>query len=186
MKSKVKSKKAKVKNRVANGRSLRCGAFLPFAFLVFTSVLLGQFQITQSVIAGGGLTSTGGVFSLSGTTGQSTTSTSNATSNFELRAGFWTPESFAPTAAGVSIGGQVRTVTGTGIRNARITLTHLATGETTSALSSSFGYYRFDDVPVGHLYLISIDSKRFVFEPNSRVISLLDEITNEDFVGDLR
>ena len=185
MKSKVKSKKAKVKNRVANGRSLRCGAFLPFAFLLFTSVLLGQFQITQSVIAGGGLTSNGGVFSLSGTTGQSSTSTSNTTTNFELRAGFWA-ESFAPTAAGVSIGGQVRTVTGTGIRNARITLTHLATGETTSALSSSFGYYRFDDVQVGHLYLISIESKRFVFEPNSRVISLLDEITNEDFVGDLR
>ena len=141
----------------------------------------GPFQLTQSVIASGGSDSSGTNFGITGTVGQPTTSES-ANGSFSLRGGFWSA-SFAPTAAGVSIGGQIRTADGAGIRNVRITLTHLATGETTSALSSTFGYYRFDDLTVGRLYVLSVGAKQFVFEPNTRVISLLDELTNEDFIA---
>jgi len=142
----------------------------------------GAFQITQSVIAGGGSEATGPNFSLVGTVGQSNTAESNSGLTFTLRGGFWSA-SFAPTAAGVSISGRIRSASGNGIKGARLTLIQISTGETVSTISSSFGYYRFDDVVVGRLYLLSADAKQFVFDPNSRIISPLDEVTNEDFVG---
>jgi hypothetical protein len=88
-----------------------------------------------------------------------------------------------PTAADASISGSVTTADGRGIRNARLILTNAATGETRSALSSSFGYYRFDGVPVSQTYVLTINSKRFRFEPNTRVISLPDNLTDENFTA---
>ena len=141
----------------------------------------GAFQITQSVIAGGGADSSGPGFAVVGTAAQPATAESTGTA-FSLRGGFWTA-SFAPTAAGVSIRGKIRTTNGAGIRNVRVTLTQIATGEARSALSSAFGYYRFDDVMVGQIYLLTVNSKQFTFEPNERIVTLLDEIADEDFVA---
>lgn len=88
-----------------------------------------------------------------------------------------------PTAANSSVSGKVIASDGRGIRNARISIT-LPNGEIRTVLSSSFGYYRFDDLEVGNTYVLSIASKRFTFVNPTRIITLDDELTDEDFIGE--
>lgn len=86
-----------------------------------------------------------------------------------------------PTAAGVSLSGRVLTADGRGLRNAVVVLTD-RNGVSRRALSSSFGYYRFDDVQAGEMYVVSVTSKRYQFTPH--VVSVTNEITGLDFVAD--
>lgn len=84
----------------------------------------------------------------------------------------------APTAASVSIGGRVLMSNGRGLRNAVVVL-QASEGIRRTALTSSFDYYRIDDIVVGETYVLSVSSKRYRFAP--RVISLMDELTGLDF-----
>ena len=54
-------------------------------------------------------------------------------------------------------------------------------GQTWVALSSPLGYYRFDDIPAGETYIISVSSKTHQFVP--RVVTVLDELTDLDLVA---
>ena len=47
--------------------------------------------------------------------------------------------------------------------------------------TSSFGAYRFDDVPRGATYTLTVAAKRYRFP--SRVIVASDTMTDVDFVG---
>ncbi|MGI8884267.1 MAG: carboxypeptidase-like regulatory domain-containing protein, partial [Pyrinomonadaceae bacterium] len=38
-------------------------------------------------------------------------------------------------------------------------------GEVRYALTNSFGYYRFNDIPAGETYIITARHKRYVFVP---------------------
>lgn len=87
-----------------------------------------------------------------------------------------------PTAALVSVSGRVITSNGIGIGDAVITLS-AQDGSTRIARSSSFGYFRFDEVAVGETYLISISSKRYRFAQATIVRTPLDEITDLEFVS---
>jgi hypothetical protein len=107
----------------------------------------------------------------------------SSNSSFSLRGGFWMYQSLAPTAAGTSISGRIITPDGHGIRNARLVLTRLSNGEIHTALSASFGFYRFDDLPVGETYLLHISAKRYTFDSDTRIIHLLDELTDFDFIA---
>jgi hypothetical protein len=84
------------------------------------------------------------------------------------------------TAAGVSVSGRVLTPGGQGLRNAVVTLTD-SQGEARSVTTGSFGYFRFEDVEVGHTYAIAVQSKRFRFA--TRSVNVVDELTDVDFVG---
>ena len=86
------------------------------------------------------------------------------------------------TAAGVTVGGRVLTAEGRGIRNARVLLTG-TTGETRSALTNPFGYYRFYDVPAGEIYIFSVSAKRFHFQNSTQVLSITEDLENLDFVA---
>ena len=88
---------------------------------------------------------------------------------------------FAPTAANVSLSGRVLTSNGSGLRNAAVMLTDQI-GITRTAFTSSFGYYRFDDVATGQSYTVGVNSKRFQFVP--QLISVSDALTGVDFVAD--
>jgi len=88
-----------------------------------------------------------------------------------------------PTAATVSVSGRVSTAGGLGITNAVMTLLD-SQGRTLTARTSGLGYYRFDDLPVGQSYVLSISSKRYVFTPSSRLVSLDSEVTDADFTAD--
>jgi hypothetical protein len=75
--------------------------------------------------------------------------------------------SLAPTAAGSSLRGRLVTSTGRGVSNSQVVLTNAATGEVRYARSSSFGYFRFEDLPTGDLYILDVPSKRFLFNQTS-------------------
>jgi len=91
-------------------------------------------------------------------------------------------EDLAPTAANVSVSGRVLTSQGQGIRNAGVTLTD-ANGTTRTAITSSFGYYRFDEVEVGQTYVVTVRSKRFQFSNPTQVITLMDVLTDLNFAA---
>lgn len=84
------------------------------------------------------------------------------------------------TAAGATIGGQVRTAAGRGIANAVIQLNG-ATGEPQITRTNSFGYYRFEDVPVGQVYILSVSAKQYQFTPQA--VELQESIQDFDFIA---
>ena len=84
----------------------------------------------------------------------------------------------APTAASVTISGRVFAGKGRGLVNATVYLTD-SRGETRAARTSTFGYYRFDDVAVGQTVVVTVVSKRYQFTP--QVFSITEELTNLDF-----
>ena len=91
--------------------------------------------------------------------------------------------SLNPTAAHVSVAGRVTSASGYGIRNAKIVLTG-PDGVTKLAVTSSFGYYRFDDIAAGENYVVRVASKRYVFANPTRVIAVNDDLTEVDFVAE--
>lgn len=89
-------------------------------------------------------------------------------------------QAFAPTAANVSISGRILNPSGQGLRNAIVTLLDQS-GLSRQTRSSSFGYYHFDGVEAGNTYIITVASKRYVFQP--RTVSVNDEIVDFDLTG---
>ena len=87
---------------------------------------------------------------------------------------------FTPTAANATISGRVLRADGTGISRARLKLTNSA-GESRSITSSSFGYFVFEDVPVGETYTVEASHKWFSFTP--QVINVVDNIEDLNFVA---
>ena len=89
----------------------------------------------------------------------------------------------APTAANASIAGRIVTADGQGLPNVTIQLRSGA-GEMRYARSSSFGSYRFEDLPVGETYALSVSSEQYGFASPTRVIYLTEDLTAEHFVAE--
>ncbi|HQY68773.1 MAG TPA: carboxypeptidase regulatory-like domain-containing protein, partial [Pyrinomonadaceae bacterium] len=83
-------------------------------------------------------------------------------------------------AAGVLVAGRVLTSDGRGLRNATVTLTD-SHGNRRTAITSSFGSYRFEDVEAGDTYIIAVNSRRYRFA--TRVVNVTDSLSDVDFVG---
>lgn len=84
-----------------------------------------------------------------------------------------------PTAASVTIGGRVSTAAGVGLSGAIVSLVD-QNGQTRTARTNAFGYYRFDEIVVGNTIILSAASKRYNFTP--RAVSINDSIYDLDFV----
>lgn len=143
----------------------------------------GTFVITESVVAGGGgHNASGGAVSIDGTIGQPAAGNALSNAPFIITSGFWNFSPTGPTAATVSVGGRISTPNGNGIRNVIITLTDISGGATRSALSSSFGFYRIDDVAAGGTYIVTVRSKRYSFAP--QVVRVMDDVVDLNFVAE--
>lgn len=181
MNSKVKSQKAKA--------AAACGLlFSLFTIHCSLFTILGQsggpYTMTQSVIAGGGGESSGGIYTAqTGTSGQTVAGAQSTSSTYLIYSGFWQGEPFAPTAAEGSIRGRVLTAAGHGIRNVRLTLT-AADGSQRTATTSAFGYYAFDGVETGRTYVIEVVSKKYSFTSPTRILTLQDQATDLDFTAE--
>jgi len=88
-----------------------------------------------------------------------------------------------PTAAPVIVGGRVVSASGIPIANARVTMTSHG-GITRTSLTNPFGYYQIFGVPSGESYLLSISSKGYRFSQSTRLINVLDAISDADFVAE--
>jgi hypothetical protein len=85
-----------------------------------------------------------------------------------------------PGRASVSVGGQITLSNGRGLRNAEVYLQD-ANGVRQIAITSSFGFYQFDNVGVGETYVIGVTSKRYHFDARSVVVD--DIMPNLDFMS---
>ncbi|QQS34154.1 MAG: carboxypeptidase regulatory-like domain-containing protein [Acidobacteriota bacterium] len=85
--------------------------------------------------------------------------------------------SFAST---VSVGGRVFTSTGSPLRNARVTING-PNNFSQSVITSTFGFYSFNDIPIGETYTVSVFSRSFRF--NAQQVSVSQQISNLDFTG---
>jgi hypothetical protein len=86
------------------------------------------------------------------------------------------------TAIEGEISGRTRTKQGRGIKHIVIMLSGGDLPEPLYATTNQFGNYQFENLPVGEIYVLQALSSRHRLENSSRVINLLDNIFNEDFI----
>jgi hypothetical protein len=98
--------------------------------------------------------------------------------------GGWELEFLPLTAASVSMSGRVTTADGRGIRNANVVISGNSLPEPRVASTGSFGYFWFDDLTAGQTYVVTVNSRRYSFSVPSRVITLVDNVVDVDFVAD--
>jgi hypothetical protein len=97
---------------------------------------------------------------------------------------FVTKVNTAPvSAASVTVGGRVTNVLGRGIGRVRVIMTD-SSGETRTAITNSFGYYRITDVFVGESYIFSVFSKSYTFNPNSQIQTIFEATGNINFTAE--
>lgn len=70
----------------------------------------------------------------------------------------------------IDIAGQVLTPTGQGLRNAVVTLTD-SSGARINTPTSSLGFFSFPSTPIGQNMTVTVNSRRYRFEPRSVVTS---------------
>ena len=87
----------------------------------------------------------------------------------------------APSSANVSVSGRVFTPDARGLLNAKVSITDLQTNITRTVLTSSFGFYSFDNISLGGNYLIRVKSKQYLF--SSRQMSINGTLMDVDFTG---
>lgn len=85
-----------------------------------------------------------------------------------------------PTAAGVTLSGQVLDPDRNGVANAVVTVEG-TNGSRLTARTSTFGYFSFEGIEAGQSYVVSVGSKRFNFEP--RLISVTEEILGMEIIA---
>jgi len=93
-------------------------------------------------------------------------------------------EALAPLAAEAVINGRVLTADGRGIRNAIISV---AGGNLTQPIfvrTGSFGYYSIEGLEAGQTYVLTINSKRFIFSNPSVVVTLEDNVSEVNFTAE--
>ena len=95
-------------------------------------------------------------------------------------AGFVTEFACSPPIPPVSISGRVLTPNGIGLRNASVSISDTF-GLVRRFVTNSFGVYIIDGVRPAGTYTISVNSKRYRFQP--QVVSVTAALANVDFVG---
>lgn len=89
----------------------------------------------------------------------------------------------SPTSASVSLSGRVTDAAGQGIRGVRVMIEGGSLPEPRWALTSSFGYYSFEGLAAG-THMVTVTSKTHAFAVPTRVVNMVENITNFDFVAE--
>lgn len=141
----------------------------------------GQYSIDQdAIVNGGGQSTSKSAYAINSSFGQTPIGSSSGGAYYH-RSGFWSDIFFAA-APNYSVGGRVigpfggRSVTG-----AVVSLVSVDGAEQRSMITRRDGLYLFTDVPSGKGYIVSVQSRRFQYDPASQFISLLDNISDLDF-----
>jgi hypothetical protein len=51
-------------------------------------------------------------------------------------------------------------------------------------LTNSFRFYKFHDLPAGEIYILSVSGKKYVFNPSTQAVNVMDELQNGDLVAE--
>jgi hypothetical protein len=68
------------------------------------------------------------------------------------------------------------------IKGAAVTLTS-ADGGVRTAVTDSNGFYAFDDVPLGEIYVIRASERRYRFTPESIEYTHIGQSSDQNFTG---
>lgn len=88
-------------------------------------------------------------------------------------------ETLIPTAGTATVSGRV-TNGKSGVPNAQVFITG-QNGTLKTTTTNSLGYFSFDEIEVGQIYIVSATSKRFQF--NSRVVNVMDEVSDLELIA---
>ncbi len=83
-----------------------------------------------------------------------------------------------------TINGRVLSPNGGGIRRASVQVLNLATLESQTHLTNDFGYFRFNNLPILNLYLVTVNSKRYTFTFSNRLVEFTDLDHQMTFTSD--
>ena len=149
----------------------------------------GPYNFPGSTVGGTGTQTLGGNFIGTGANGVwrlylTDAGTEIPSGNLGTVAGGWGLEFLGSTAAQASISGRVTTADGRGIRNANVVITGNSLAEPRVVTTGSFGYFTFDGIATGETYVVTVNSQRYTFTTPSRVISLVDNVVDADFIAD--
>jgi hypothetical protein len=107
-----------------------------------------------------------------------------STSSWRTRiSSFKFPSCTAPTVASANITGRAVSANGRGLPGIRITISGGNLTLPRYAQTNAFGFYRFVDLPIGATYTLTASSKKNTFVPPTRVITLLDNLDDVNFVS---
>jgi hypothetical protein len=95
----------------------------------------------------------------------------------------WTIAAIAPTSATATISGRISSPSGRGLSRVRVMISGGTLTAPRFAQTNAFGYYRLAGVPTGATYILSVESKQHRFAQSSRVINILEDISDVDFTG---
>lgn len=87
----------------------------------------------------------------------------------------------APTAATTGIRGSVLNSSNQPVIRAQVTIFDTQTGESLTSSTNQFGLFRFEDLPVGHFYIMTVEHKQYQFESQSFT---LDDAREVNFRSD--
>ncbi|HUR97239.1 MAG TPA: Calx-beta domain-containing protein [Pyrinomonadaceae bacterium] len=87
-----------------------------------------------------------------------------------------------PTAAPVSVGGRVTDAAGRGIANAIVTISD-SDGMGRKTATGSFGLFAFEGIEIGRLYVLTVHSNRYQFDPDTQFVMIRDEVANINFTA---
>jgi trimeric autotransporter adhesin len=85
-------------------------------------------------------------------------------------------EALAPTAASASVRGRLISAFGRNLANAGVAITNTSTGETKYTRSNQLGFFNFQDLQTGSVYVVSVQSKRFIFA--NHIFTLNEDLTD--------
>lgn len=161
-------------------------SLLSFVVLLLSSLTKAQvasggtFIIEQATVSNGGGKSSvaGNLFTVEGTIGQAASGMRMTGGVFSQTGGLWTMPPSAPTAASVTVTGRVILDNDTGVNNAIAVLSGGPLITPRIARSNAFGYFTFEEIEVGHFYIISVQHKRYRFMQDNQGVMILDNQTD--------
>jgi hypothetical protein len=90
-------------------------------------------------------------------------------------------ECIGATAATSGIRGRAVLSSGRGISRAQIRLTNASTNQTAIGYTNQLGYFNFQDLTVGDVYILTIDHKKYTFEVPTQTFQLQDDLSGVEF-----
>lgn len=88
-----------------------------------------------------------------------------------------------PTAAPAEISGRIRNENGKPIPFVLVAAMDLSTEESFQTRTDALGRYKFEHLSTGDDYLVTVSSRAYTFMPNSRYVSLVEDLIGFDFVA---